>query len=251
MRLLFVGNPGARFDEQIRDLAGAGVQAESAPDPQAALWLLAGGDYRIVALDLRAGPLQWDVIAAALWKRPPARVVALAPAPVAPDLRRRAYGAGVWELIELPVRDGEGAAALMSAVRRAIGDDGEPAVLFADACSEITAGIGDLIAEHGYRVDPVGCTEEALRRMETRAYSLILTETRRTGPDGFRILQEAVRLQPGVPVVVFTASLDDQVFMKSVELGARACVWKLSEPEEIVRDILQAAEPTLDRRRPR
>jgi DNA-binding NtrC family response regulator len=70
-----------------------------------------------------------------------------------------------------------------------------------------------LIEEEGFLVEPAGSVSEALRMMATRDYTLILTETCHAGPDGFRVLREAARLQPGVPVVVFTAAFDDDTFL--------------------------------------
>ena len=58
---------------------------------------------------------------------------------------------------------------------------------------------------------------------------------------GQRILQTV--LQPGVPVLVLTAAMDDGTFIRAVELGARACLWKLSEPEEILGGVRAALGP--------
>jgi len=244
MRVLFVESSEASFAEPVSLLRHDRVVAETAADPQTALWLLAGGHYRVVVLDLQASELAREVIAAALWIRPPARVVALARGPVDPALRRRAYSAGVWELLELPAASARAStAAILSAVKRGIGESPAPAVLFVDDCGEITDGVGSLISDEGFRVDPAATTAEALRLMAVNPYALIITETRRIGPDGFEVMRQAPRLQPGVPVIAFTASLDDDTFLKAVELGARACVWKLSEPEEILEEILGAMGP--------
>ena len=79
--------------------------------------------------------------------------------------------------------------------------------------------------------------------MAERDYILIVTETCHAGPDGFQVLRDAARLQPGVPVVVFTAALDDDTFLRAIELGARACVWKLAEPDEIMQEIRTVTQP--------
>jgi DNA-binding response OmpR family regulator len=241
MKVLFVEAPTVSFDVYVKAFREAGVQADSASDAQAALWLLAGGDFRVVVLPLTGDDLQWEVVSAALWMRPPARVIALAQAPVDPALRRKAYGAGVWELGELPQQikrlPGEAVTSLVPAVRRALRET-LPVVLFVEDCSEIAEGVAALISDEGFRVETAGSAEKAVKMMSTADYALVIAETRRAEAGGIQVMREAARLQPGVPVVVFTATMDDQTFLRSVELGASACVWKLAEPEEIVREIL-------------
>jgi DNA-binding response OmpR family regulator len=245
VKALFVESRGLLFDAHVRALKEAGVPVEAASDAQTALWLLAGGRYRVVILEIESDGLPWEVVAAALWMRPPARVIALVRGPIGAALRRRAYGAGIWELLEIP---SSGSAsqplpAVLAAAGRALRDATAPSVLFVDGCSEITEGVGSLIEEEGFIVEPAGNVSEALRLMATRDYALIVTETNRIGADGFQVLRDAARLQPGVPVVVFTAALDDDTFLRAVELGARACVWKLAEPDEIMQEIRAVAQP--------
>src|SRR5512144_1599501 len=98
MKVLFVEAPAITFESYVTAFREAGLHAEAAPDAQTALWRLAGGEFRVVVLPLTGAALQWEVIAAALWTRPPARVIALARGPVDAALRRKAYGAGVWEI---------------------------------------------------------------------------------------------------------------------------------------------------------
>ena len=246
MKTLFVESKGLRFETGSGALQIAGVCVEAACDAQTALWMLAGGRYRAVILELDGDPLAWEVIAAALWTRPPARVIGLARAPIPPELRRRAYGAGVWELLETPspaANPSRRVTAMAAAARRAMKEPGAASVLFVDACSDITRGIGSLIEEEGYLVEPARSVGEALRMMATRDYGLIVTEISHDAPDGFQVLRDAARLQPGVPVVLFTAALDDETFLRAVELGARGFVSKLSEPDEILAEIRAVAQP--------
>lgn len=246
MKVLFVDSESISFAGYVEAFRQAGVEAQAAGDMQTALWLLAGGDFRVVVLPLTGGESQWEVVAAALWTRPPARVIALAEGPVDPSLRRKAYGAGVWELGELPQHLSRGSReampSLVPAVRRALSEI-TPVVLFVDDCSEIAEGIGSMISEEGFRVVTAGSAAEAQRMMSCAEYSLLVTEVKRGGPDGFKLVREAARLQPGVPVVVLTATQDDETFFRSVELGASACLWKLAEPEEIMREILELVRP--------
>lgn len=246
MTVLCIDSPLVSFGSCPPALFGGQARVERASDGESALWLLAGRDYRCVVVDLRAGALQWETIAAALWRRPPARVVALAGPHVDADLRRRAYGAGVWELLEIPACSRAAQLARVAgAVRRALQDEPARAVLFVDDCIEITRGIGGLLAGEGMKVDAAATERAARRMMSERRYALVIAGTRRTGSDGFWALRETARLQPGVPVIVLAAAVDDGTFLRAVEMGASACLWKLAEPEEIVRAV-QGALGTVD-----
>lgn len=235
MKVLFVQSAGFSFDSYAHDLRLAGFESDVAADGREALWMLAGGDYRAVVLCLEEESHPWEVVEAALWCRPPARVIALGDVTADPALRRRAYSAGVWELAEKPRKNaGQLVPALLNAIRSAVGDEEVPSVLLVDDCVEVTEGIGSLILEEGFQVEPAQSTQEAVRKMRVRDYDLIITEVRRHGPDGFEVIRSAARLQPDVPVVVLTACRDDGVFLRAVELGAQAFLHKLDEPDEIL-----------------
>ncbi|HKY32521.1 MAG TPA: response regulator [Candidatus Polarisedimenticolia bacterium] len=241
MRVLCVDSPGVSFQSYVTALRAGGVRAELVPDDTAALWMLAGGSYRVVLLDLESGPAAWDVVSAALWQRPPARVVAVAGAHTLASLRRKAYEAGVYELAERPRRgQTRPAASLLASVRSALDKEARPAILFVDDAPEVVEGLGGLIRQEGYRVEGAATAADAARLMGSRRYALIITEVRKAGPDGYQVMREAALRQPGVPVVVLTAALDDAAFLRSVELGAGACLWKLAEPEEILRALREA-----------
>ncbi len=239
MKVLIVESSRLRAEGYAAALSAPGLTVDGASDERAALWQLAGGEYGVAVIDLEEGAMRTELIAAAVWRRPPGRVIAVAAAPASAELRRHAYGSGVWELVELPERGARRVApAVVSAVKRAATGAAVPAVLFVDECTDITDGIGGLIAQEGFTVETARTADEALGMLSRRRYALMITETRKIGADGFRLMQQAARLAPDLPVVVLTARWDDATFMKAVEMGARACLFKLSEPEEILKEIL-------------
>ena len=249
MKVLFVGLDAATAAHCMRQVSALGLDAEHAPDPRRALDALARGDCRAVGIALepcgesgQTKPPSWRVVEAAASGDPPARVVALVKGPVDPGLRRRAYGAGVWELLEAG-RDARRAALLMDGIRRAISDAIEPMVLVVDECTRFADDLAAMIGSYGLRVETAIDAAEAIRLMAARDYVLIVTETRRIGPDGFAVLKAAAGLQPGVPVVVLTASASDDVLLRAVALGAKDCLWKLAEPDRILEALRAALLP--------
>jgi CheY-like chemotaxis protein len=236
--VLCVGSPGFPAEPFARAVSESGTRVAIAPDPPEALWHLAEGSVAVVVLEVTAEGPCWEVVEAALWQRPPARVIALAAPGAMAGLRRRAYQAGVWELADLPPAGrSKPPATLLASVKRGLARREAGTILLVDDSRDVRDGIGGLIQDEGYRVETAATSAEAVRRMRGRAYALIITEVRKAGPDGYEVLREAARLQPGVPVVVLTAALDDAAFMRCVELGASACLWKLAEPDEILQRI--------------
>lgn len=257
MKVLFVGLDAATAAHCMRQVGALGLAAEHAVDPRRALEILGRGDCRAVGVALTApeadrnsaAPSCWSVVEAAASMDEPARVVALVKGPIDPVLRRRAYGAGVWELLEAG-RDARRAVFLMDGIRRALSHAIEPMVLLVDECSKFTDDLAALIAGYGFRVETAATAAEAIRLMSARDYVLVVTETRRIGADGFGVLKAAQGLQPGVPVVVLTASAGDDVLLRAIELGAKDCLWKLMEPERILEALHSALLPAgIDRTR--
>ena len=244
MKALFVETPGVSFEVYVRLLRHSGVQADAAVTMHGARRMIAGGDYRAVVIDLRCGDAPWEMLEATLNARPATRIVALTEAPVAPALRRRAYASGVWELVEgPPLRVSSYAPSLVPAVRRAMDDADAAPLLYVDGCREMTARMSELLVEEGYRVETAPGAAEAIRMMAQRPYALIVTECAAGVPRGGDVLRAAARLQPGIPVIVLTASLEDDEFLRSVELGARGCLSKLAGPDRIVAEIRSAMVP--------
>ncbi len=238
MKALFVETPGVSFEVYVRLLRQSGVQADAAVTTHGARRLLAGGDYRALVVDLRSGDAPWQMLESALTERPSMRIVALAESPVPVALRRRAYASGVWELVEgPPLRVSSYAPSLVPAVRRAVDDTDASPLLYVDGCREMTARMSALLVEEGYRVETAPGAPEAIRMMAQRPYALIVTESASGVPRGGDVLRAAARLQPGIPVIVLTASLEDAEFLKAVELGARGCLSKLAGPDRIVDEI--------------
>lgn len=263
MKVLFVGLDAATAAHCMRQVGALGLATEHTADPRRALEILARGDVRAVGIALTPpasgpalSPSCWNVVEAAASALDPARVVALVKGPVDSLLRRQAYGAGVWELLEAG-RDARRAVLLTDGIRRALADAIEPMVLLVDECSRFTDDLAALIAGYGFRVETAANGPEAIRLMAARDYVLVITETLRLekqaagiGTDGFAVLKAAQGLQPGVPVVVLTASAGDDVLLRAIELGAKDCLWKLMEPERILEALHSALLPAgIDRTR--
>lgn len=91
----------------------------------------------------------------------------------------------------------------------------------------------------GFDVDEVSNGLEALHKLKTRPYRLVLTDLEMPRMDGFELLAELGRLsvQPASPVIVVSTRSDSETRKRVQALGARAFVPKPIEPNELTRAV--------------
>jgi DNA-binding NtrC family response regulator len=100
-----------------------------------------------------------------------------------------------------------------------------------------------VFAREGYEVEAAVSAEEALPRLEERAFDVILTDIILPGSDGIELLEKARQRDPGQIVVVMTAYATLDTAVRALRAGAYDYVIKPVIHEElkrIVRNALQA-----------
>lgn len=97
----------------------------------------------------------------------------------------------------------------------------------------------------GYAVEEVSNGLEALSRLRSKSYTMVLTDLEMPHLDGLELLAELGRLQPeaAVPVVVASTKNDPETRRRVFELGARAFLTKPVETDELARLIRSLLEP--------
>jgi CheY-like chemotaxis protein len=85
--------------------------------------------------------------------------------------------------------------------------------------------------------------EEALRIMETHRISLLTTDIRMPGMDGFELLRQAREKNPDTRFIVMTAHGSDELFKKSREHGAIEFLKKPFTVDHFVQNLFQALQP--------
>ena len=123
----------------------------------------------------------------------------------------------------------------------------EPVVLLVDDQADVRFMLSLFLDDEGMRHDEAASGEEALERIASRDYALVLLDQRM--PPGLSGIEVAERLHASggqVPIVLYSAFLDPNVEERAAALGLRTV--DKGEPDrlmEAVRQSLQYVPPSL------
>ena len=90
------------------------------------------------------------------------------------------------------------------------------------------ASIRDLLTQTlaDYVVDAAADGAEALNRMKTQAYNLLVTDLRMPGIDGLSVINEARRMNAGLPVIVITGFSTEATAIDAANIGVSGYLTK-------------------------
>lgn len=97
--------------------------------------------------------------------------------------------------------------------------------------------------EDQFNVHTASSGEEALRIMETQRISLLITDIRMPGIDGFELLRQAKEKNPDTRFMVMTAHGSEDLFKKSMESGAIELLKKPFTMDHFVENLFRALQP--------
>src|SRR4029434_5494314 len=97
-----------------------------------------------------------------------------------------------------------------------------------------------LLSQDGYRVDLAKTGEEALARLNDRAYDLTLLDVSMPGIGGLRTLEEVLKLDREAVVIMITAYATFDTAIAAWQLGAFNCIRKPFEYAGILRHVAAA-----------
>lgn len=113
-------------------------------------------------------------------------------------------------------------------------------ILVVDDDATVRASLARVLAAAGHRVDAVGSGVEAVRRLGSDEFALVVLDLRMPRLGGLTVLQHVQSRHPGVPVVVMTGFPSIENAKESIELGAFDFLLKPLDPDRI-RDVVSRA----------
>src|SRR5256884_9735846 len=93
-------------------------------------------------------------------------------------------------------------------------------VLVVDDEKAMVLALKGLLGKEGYHVETAGSGEEALRRIETGSFHVVITDLSMNGVGGMQVLEHARRVDPDLAVVMITAYGSGENALPATELRA-------------------------------
>ena len=103
---------------------------------------------------------------------------------------------------------------------------GRPRVLVVDDEASIRDLLSQTLALADYEVDVATDGAEALDRMKTQAYNLLVTDLRMPGLDGMTVIHEARRMNSRLPVIVITGFSTEATAIDAANVGVSGYLTK-------------------------
>ncbi|NSW58113.1 MAG: response regulator [Armatimonadetes bacterium] len=113
-------------------------------------------------------------------------------------------------------------------------------VLVADDEEEVRSSLEQILTIAGYAVTTACDAKDALRELELGEFDIVVTDLLMPGGGGRAVLTYVAEHAPGIPVVLITGKLHAQEAQQLGEIGARACLQKPFQFDELLRVIGQA-----------
>jgi len=107
-------------------------------------------------------------------------------------------------------------------------------ILVADDDEIVREVITTLLAQQGYAVIPAADGVEALNRLRSTEFHLIITDLKMPGVDGIEVLKHASRMNPDITVVILTAYGTLDTTLEAMQEGAYDYLTKPFKTQEII-----------------
>ena len=108
-----------------------------------------------------------------------------------------------------------------------------PGILVVDDEVAVNNNIRKILGKKGYSVDQAVTKDEALERIETQTYSLVLLDLRIPGVNGLELLEAIVAKNPDTKVIMITGYASIETAVEAARMGAVDYLPKPFTPDEI------------------
>jgi FixJ family two-component response regulator len=118
----------------------------------------------------------------------------------------------------------------------------EPVLVGVDDDVRIRESIARLAASAGYTAIMFPSAEALLASGALEGAGCLISDIRMPGMDGLELQRRVKAESPGLPVILISGQLDEQIRERALRLGAVAFLYKPFDGEELLREIQRALE---------
>jgi DNA-binding NtrC family response regulator len=125
-------------------------------------------------------------------------------------------------------------------------------ILVVDDEKALVLALKGLLSKEGYQVETAGSGEEALRRIDTGDFHVVITDLSMNGIGGMQVLERAHSIDPDLAVIMITAYGSEKIAVQAMKLGAADYIPKPFDNDElrvVVRRVMETALLRRDHRR--
>src|SRR5262250_291241 len=106
-------------------------------------------------------------------------------------------------------------------------------VLVVDDEKAMVLALNGLLSKEGYHVETTTSGEDALSRIETGSFHVVITDLSMDGVGGMAVLEHARRVDPDVAVIMITAYGSEKIAVQAMKLGASDYLPKPFDNDEL------------------
>jgi len=121
-------------------------------------------------------------------------------------------------------------------------------VLVVDDEKSLLLALKGLLSREGYQVETAESGEEAIRRLDTGNFHVVITDLSMRGISGMRVLEHARGVDPDLAVIMITAYGSEKTAVQAMKLGAADYLPKPFDNDELRVVVRRAMETSLLRR---
>jgi nucleotide-binding universal stress UspA family protein/CheY-like chemotaxis protein len=121
----------------------------------------------------------------------------------------------------------------------AIGERRDFRILVVDDELIVRDSIKEWLEDEGFSVDMAASGPEALDKLSTKSYHLMLTDIKMPGMDGVELLKNAHKRYPDLTVIMMTAYATVETAIEALKIGALDYLLKPFDPEILVDKVFQ------------
>ena len=117
-----------------------------------------------------------------------------------------------------------------------------PPVLVVDDERNMRRSLETMLGDEGYAVRAAESAEEALTRLQSEEFFMVITDARLGGITGYEFLAQLRRRWPDLPALMITAYATPKLAVDAIKAGAMDYLAKPFEPEELFHAVARCAE---------